>query len=56
MGFNSGFKGLIKNDMHTLRRSVRDNMRKGLPLLSALIYTEQHVAENLRYRIHNYCH
>jgi hypothetical protein len=44
---------LINNDMHTVRRSMRDNMRKGLPLLSALIYTEQHVADNLRYRVHN---
>jgi hypothetical protein len=47
---------LINNDMHTVRRSMRDNMRKGLTLLSALTYTKQHVAENLRYRIHKYCH
>ena len=44
------------NDMHpAVRRSRRDNMRKVLPLSSAYIYNE-HVAENLRYRIHNYCH
>ena len=46
---------LINDDMHTVRRSMRDNIRKGLPLLSAFIYTEQHVVENLRYRIHHYC-
>jgi hypothetical protein len=41
---------LINNDMYTVRRSMRDNMRKGLPLLSAFIYTEQHIEGNLRYR------
>jgi len=41
---------LIDNDMHTVRRSMRDNVRKGVLLLSAFIYTEQYVAENLRHR------
>lgn len=43
------------NDMQTVRRSMRD-VRKGLLLVSAFIYTEQHAAEKLRCRIHNYRH